>query len=190
MQICTKIKTTDDMKPLWGSFLSGNNGALSLIYKETVNNLFSFGATFTTDTELIKDCIQEIFIRIYQNRARLKSVENIKAYLLVSLKNALINEFGKRQTYQKFIDAYRVEEPDETEEERIITQESEIALRKTVAKYKSALSMRQQEIIHYRFVDELTIEEISELLNISYQSVANMIQRSLKKIRNLYLKRE
>ena len=177
----------DDLILYWNSFLSGNDDAFSKIYGRFVRDLFSFGTTFTSDSDLVKDCIQDVFIRVYRNRAKLASVENIKVYFLIALKNTLIDALKKHRVYQSFIDSYDVEEQfDESEEERIIAKESDEAVQNIIAKYKSALTKRQQEIIHYRFVDELTIEEISKLLNVNYQSIANTIQRSLKKIRNLY----
>ena len=177
----------DDLLLYWNNFLSGSDDAFSKIYEKLVRDLFSFGTTFTSDIDLVKDCIQDIFIRIYRNRAKLTQVENVKVYFLVALKNTMIDALKKNRVYQTFIDSYNVEEEfDEPEEERIIAKESYEATQNIVAKYKSVLTKRQQEIIHYRFVDELTIEEISKLLNINYQSIANTIQRSFKKIRNLY----
>jgi len=182
-----KNKNDNDLMLYWNSFLSGNDDAFSKIYEILVRDIFSFGTTFTSDSDLVKDSIQDVFIRIYRNRAKLSAVKNIKVYFLISLKNTLIDELKKHHVYQRFIESYDVEEQfDESEEERIIAKESDEALQNVVAKYESALTKRQREIIHYRFVDELTIEEISKLLNLNYQSIANTIHRSLKKIRNLY----
>ena len=182
----------DDLTLYWNSFLSGNREAFSKIYNRLIRDLYAFGTTLTTDSELVKDCIQDVFVRIFQHRARLASVENIKVYLLAALKNALINEFKKQQVFQKFMESYSAEEQndplEESEEERIIAKESGEDTQKMIAKFRSVLTGRQQEIIHYRFVDELSIEEIAVLLNVNYQSVSNSIQRSLKKIRNYYLK--
>ena len=181
-------KDIDELALYWNSFLVGNDDAFSKIYEKLVRDLFSFGTTFTADSDLVKDCIQDIFVRLYQNRAQLTLVKNIRVYLLIALKNALIDAFKKRQVHQKFIDSYEIEElADDPEEERMITQESEMAVKARIEEFKSALTKRQQEIIHYRFVEELSIEEIGNLLNINYQSVANSIQKSLKKIRKLYL---
>ena len=191
MKMHSNRDTKVELALYWNDFLSGDDDAFSKIYERLVRDLFSFGTTFTHDSELVKDCIQDIFIRVYQNRAQLSSVDNIKVYLLVALKNTLIDTFRKQQVYQNFLDGYDVEEPlDEPQEERMIAQESDDALQNLIAKYTSALTKRQQEIIHYRFVDELSIGEISNLLKINYQSVANTIQRSLEKIRKIYLKTE
>ena len=183
-----KKDTKDDLTLYWNSFLEGDDDAFSEIYHQLAGDLLSFGATLTPDSELVRDCIQNIFLRIYQKRAKLPSVDNIKVYLLIALRNELNNAFKKQQAFRKFADEYQVEEEpiDEPEEERMIVQEYETAMQHTTAKYLSALTKRQQEIIHYRYVEGLTLEEIAKLLDINYHSVANNIQRALKKMRNLY----
>jgi len=184
--------TKDCLTQYWNAFLAGDDGAFSKIYEKLVGDLLSFGATLSPDSELVRDCIQDIFLRIYQKKANLSSVDNIKVYLLIALKNALANAFKKNQTYRKFIASYEiVEEPmDDSEEERMIVQEYETAIQNATAKYLSALTKRQQEIIRYRYMDELSLEEISKRLGINYHSVANIIQRALKKMRDLYQKTE
>ena len=77
-----------------------------------------------------------------------------------------------------------------TAEKKIIAHECNTGMQEYLAAYKSLLTKRQQEIIHYRYVEELSLEEIAQLLNINYQSVANLLQRALKKMRNFYLKNE
>ena len=191
-QMTVELIMKDDLSLYWNSFLAGNDDAFAKIFEKLADDLLSFGATLTPDSELVKDCVQDIFFRMYQNRAQMSAVDNIKVYLLVALKNALNNTFKKHQVYRKFADTYHVEEEpiEEPEEERIIEQEYEMAMQNTTAKYLSALTERQRKIIHYRYMDGLTLEEISKLLNINYHSVANNIQRALKKMRELYLNTE
>ena len=183
----------DELTLYWNSFLSDDKDAFSKIYNILIQDLFSFGTTLTSDYELVKDCIQDVFVWIYQNKAKLASIDNIKVYMMIALKNAIINAFKKQQVFQKFMDAYCAEEDkellDESEEERIIAQESDKETQNKISKFASVLTRRQQEIIHYRYVDDLSIEEISQIFNINYQTVANTIQRSLKKIRNIYFQK-
>ena len=182
--------TKDKLTLYWNNFIAGDDDAFSILYQKLVRDLFSFGTTFTADRELVKDCIQDTFLRLYENRKKLSSIDEIKIYLLTSLKNSLIDAFRKQNIYHEFIDSYDVEETThESQEEKMITQEYEATLQNLTEKYKSALTKRQQEFIHYRFVEELKYEEISKLLNINCQSVANSLQRSFKKIRKIYLKK-
>ncbi|MGV8090686.1 MAG: RNA polymerase sigma factor [Mangrovibacterium sp.] len=180
-----------DDRLLWSNFLSENDHAYEYIYREHIQHLFLYGMTFTGDPELVKDCIQDVFIRIYQNRRHLGQTDNIRLYLLAALKNTILNAFKKQNTYTQFINSLEFEETNtDTAEEKLVTCEYDTGIQEQMAECKSLLTNRQQEIIHYRFVEELSIEEIAQLLQINYQSVANILQRALKKMRSFYLKNE
>ena len=36
-----------------------------LLYDKNVDNLFAFGSRFTADRELIKDCIHDVFVKVF-----------------------------------------------------------------------------------------------------------------------------
>jgi RNA polymerase sigma factor (sigma-70 family) len=175
---------------LWQHLLEGDEDAYKQVYQKYIQDLFKYGMTFTSDRELVADCIQDVFIRIYQNRKRLGQTDNIRLYLLSALKNTLLNAFRKQQVYHQYIQSIETEEFDDTVENQLIHLEYENDLKKRIAACKSLLTHRQQEIIHYRFVEEFSIEEIARLLDINYQSVANIIQRALKKMRDYYTKNQ
>ena len=56
---------------LWKRFLEGDSSAYTQIYNRTVQDLFRFGLLYTSDKELIKDCIHDVFVKIHMNRAKL-----------------------------------------------------------------------------------------------------------------------
>lgn len=80
---------------LWKRFLEGDSSAYTQIYNRTVQDLFRFGLLYTSDKELIKDCIHDVFVKIHVNRAKLAPTDNIAAYLTVALKNTLFNALKK-----------------------------------------------------------------------------------------------
>ena len=53
----------------------------------------------------------------------------------------------------------------------------------------SSLTTRQREIVYYRYIKDMSIDEISKITDMNYQSVSNSIQRALGRVRNLF-KRE
>ena len=63
---------------------------------------------------------------------------------------------------------------------------SQNELQQTVREALRLLTDRQREIIYYRYIEELSIEEIASLMDMNYQSVQNSIQRSIKKIRESF----
>jgi len=170
----------------WEQFQGGDNAAYSWMYKTYIQTLYRYGLRFTEDSELIKDCIQEVFTYIFKNRSALTKPGNVKVYLLVSLKNNLLRAIYKESVYEN-IDPLMVSfslEP--TVEEQFIEEETHNLYQDQIQEVLGLLTARQQEIIYYRFVQELTFDEICILMDLNYQSAQNLIQRSLKKIRDTY----
>ena len=48
------------------------------LFDKTIDDLFKFGSKFTTDREMIKDCIQDVFVKLYTKKDELVSVSNIE----------------------------------------------------------------------------------------------------------------
>ncbi|MDR2915034.1 MAG: sigma-70 family RNA polymerase sigma factor [Tannerella sp.] len=171
----------------WDHFLSGDNDAYQWLYKTYIHILYSYGKRFTSDTEIIKDCIQEVFTTIYRSRDRLTTPDNVKSYLMISLKNKLIRTLQKKELYVDYgldEDSQFILAP--TVEEEYIENEEYIQQKKKVEKIISILTPRQKEIIYYRYIQELDLDDICKLMDLNNQSAKNLIQRSLNKIRENY----
>ena len=97
----TEDLNIENQQQVWDRFREGDDTAYSLIYKEYAHVMFSFGMRFTTDRELVKDCIQDIFVKLYSKRQQLNSTGSIKFYLLVAMKNELFNIFRKNTTNKR-----------------------------------------------------------------------------------------
>ena len=91
----------DESKIKWRQFVSGDNESYSWIYTTYVQILYRYGLRFTSDPEIIKDCIQEVFTSLYKNRNSLITPDNIKVYLFVSVKNCLIRTLYKESFYDR-----------------------------------------------------------------------------------------
>ena len=167
----------------WQEFVSGNDDSYCWIYTTYAQKLYQYGMCFTTDTELVKDCIQDIFTYLYRNKAQLVSPDNIKVYLFTALKNNLIKQIHKETITENLVeDVPFVLEL--TVEEQFIQDEQYKNERKQVEKILSLLTSRQKEIIYYRFIQEMSMEDICTLMFLYFHSALNLIERSLKKIRS------
>ena len=60
-------------------------------------------ATFyTNDFAVAEDVVQEIFVRLWEKRGELKSVQNLEGYLLLSVKNRCLNYLEHQQVVDKY----------------------------------------------------------------------------------------
>jgi len=179
-----------ESREIWSRFLSGDNAAFTQLYNEYVQILFRYGSRFASDGELIKDCIQDIFTTLYKERNSLgPPPTNVKVYLFVSLKNNLARALQKKSKQERIypeMDFFLLEP---TVEEQLINNESSGNLQNQIEKILSVLTPRQKEIIYYRYLQELDFDEICTLMHLNYQSAQNLIQRSIKKIKEFFSER-
>lgn len=169
---------------LWSNFLSGDDRAYSYIYNQYVQILFKYGLQFTTDRELVKDCVQDVFEKIHKNRNKLGQTDNIKLYLFVILKNNLLNVLkreGRIQTIESIEDTS--DDTLDNVESQLIQKEEDSITEKKIKFILSLLTPKQKEVMYYRFVESMSINDIAIIMNMNYQSILNLIQRSIKKVR-------
>ncbi|MDR1223296.1 MAG: RNA polymerase sigma factor [Tannerella sp.] len=171
-----------DIIKIWDQFRAGDEDSFSVLFETFLDTLFRYGLKFVADEDTVKDCIQDLFIKIYSNRASLAPTTSPKFYLLSSLKNMIIDVINRDRhiTYVApeelpFIASYQYsDEQDDLEDD---------AVKEKFEQLISILNPRQKEAVYLRFQLDLSYEEISRLLGINYQSVRNLIHRSILKIR-------
>jgi RNA polymerase sigma factor, sigma-70 family len=169
---------------IWKAFLSGDEKAFSTLYYMYADVLFSYGHKIVNDREMIKDTIQELFIKLYHNRKNLNETEHVKFYLFKALRNRLISKLtlrtnlsldaDKELLFQIEITLQEEEEPDEMFSEN---QKEELS------RAMKTLTSRQREAVYLRYIQEIPLEDIAQMLDMNYQSARNLIHRSIIKLR-------
>ena len=171
------------MTTLLLAFQSGN--AFSRLYDLNINILFNYGCKLTTDRELLKDCIHDVFVKIYTKQAELNHIENFKSYLFISLKNRLCDEIRKRV----YVSDAEVEELNPVShddvENNYLNQEREQVNNCLVKRLLNQLSPRQREALTLYYIEERKYEDICEIMNMNYQSVRNLMHRGLSKLKSI-----
>jgi len=179
------VTNDTELSQLLSLLVSGDVNAFSRIYDLHVNMLFNYGCRLTADKELLKDCIHDIFIKIYNKRKDLGEITNFKSYLFISLKNKLCDESRKRTNF----DDYPVEElnPVATEnvENDYINLEMESVSNERVKYLLNQLPPRQKEALTLYYLEEKKYEDICILMDMNYQSVRNLIHRGVLKLRSI-----
>jgi RNA polymerase sigma factor (sigma-70 family) len=173
------------MVELWERFRQQDDKAFSILFETFADTLYGYGRKFIADDDFVKDCVQDLFVKLYNNRTSLSPTTNPKFYLLFSLKNTIIDALAKtgRIIYVSPDDlpflgtGYYIQETDSPEE-------AETGLK--IKEALDVLNARQKEAIYLRFQQGLSYEEVSRMLGINYQSARNLIHRSITKIRSTY----
>lgn len=169
-------------------FLHGDNEAYSLLYREHVQELFSYGKALTGDHELLKDAIQDVFYKILSNPAALKNVQNLKYFLFKSLKNRLIDiiksEIHQSQSSEAAYERLEFTVNDVTILDNLILEEERIEISRKIKLLLNLLTSRQREAVCLRYIYGMEYDEIADLLNMgNSKSARNLVSRAIEHLR-------
>jgi RNA polymerase sigma factor (sigma-70 family) len=171
-----KIAKKLSLESLWLDFLKGDDSAIDSIYRQLYQDLYSYGQRFRIDTSVVEDSIHTLFLNLFKYRKTLKEVKNVKSYLFRSFRNILIRKDCFKDEFMMIDDIERIEETE------TIYDESQIL---KVKKLIKELSPREKEIILLKYYENYSNTEISEILDIEYTTVRNLINRALNKLRKV-----
>ena len=76
----------------------GDEAALASLMRMYYNDLYHYASRFTKDHDLIKDCMQEVFISLWQRRENAGSIISPRYYLLRAIKNKTLKALHKKNT--------------------------------------------------------------------------------------------
>lgn len=171
---------------LWIKFQSGDNDALSSLYIEFAHDLYSYGIRITKDEQLVKDCIQEVFIQLIDRRKSLTITTKTHIYLFKSLRNKILEVHRSENRKQNIVNRLTGDENnyEQHAEQLMIDSEEVKGIRKIISSAISKLPNRQSEIIYLKYTEGLNYDEISELLQIDKASARTLLYRSLKTIKD------
>lgn len=178
------MDSTNSIK-LRDQFIAGDQQAYESIYKLYAKDMYAFGLSICSNRELVEDAIHDVFIEIYTKKEILKKVNNLKIYFIISFRNRLFFLINKSSVFYD-IENINYEKYHEKDYEEVwIENEDENEKNKKVDAIFDCLNMNQKEAIYLRFIEGLSCQDISKIMSINYQSVKNLIHRSIKKIKSV-----
>jgi len=173
---------------LWKQLKEGKKAALERIYSTHIAGLLKYGRKFSKNDALIEDCVQDLFIELWKNRAGLGMTDSIYRYLLVALRRKIIRQISQSR---KWVSDSEPGELDFDVEIAVDQQLIEMELTSERAtRLKAAmgnLSKRQKEVIYLKYVSGLDYEDISDVMGLNYQSARNLVSNALKKLKGTLL---
>lgn len=165
----------------WSSLKDGDGKALETFYSLYANSLYNYGSKFTTDQNLIKECIQELFIILWTSKHSLGQPLSVKNYLFKAFRLSLFKKV------KIFLKQTRYEETEQYDfdtslsiEDTIIDGENQAALQQRLQRTFSQLTSRQREAIFLKFYEGLSYDEIAEVMGITVKGTYKVVARALE----------
>jgi len=169
---------------LWKKLLTGESDALKQIYDRHSASLYQYGMRMLHDEESVKDCLQDVFIKIWMNHSTLSPTNNIRFYLIAALRNSIIN-FQLLETRYKKVDIqeHEVFDLNFTVEAAFIKSEEMHEKAQELSLAMNQLSTRQKEIVYLRYFEEMDYDQIAHIMDFSKNSAYKLSARALESLR-------
>lgn len=180
----SKRLPSHEAQQLWQDYRAGDIYALATIMQRYYADLFHWGMRLQADREAVKDCIQEVFVALWKVQNSIRPVDNVRSYLLVVLKTRILRELSaKRNTHQSTLSDEYAFSVEFAADVRLIEEEHEVHQIRQLEHVINHLPDRQKELIYLRFYQNLSFEQIAEVMHLGRQSVYNLLQKSLNSLR-------
>jgi len=170
---------------LWNLFKQGDWEAYTKLYNVHFKLLNNYGYKFTRDVDFIEDAVQDLFVKLWTNRASLGNPVSVKNYLYKSLRSILFRKMQARSRFTEIQEGDTL--PFEVSfDQAVIATEEEQTLRVKIKSVISTLPARQQEIVYLRFYEGFDYEEIADIMEITVASTYKLLYKALSNMEAVF----
>jgi RNA polymerase sigma factor (sigma-70 family) len=165
----------------------GSRAALETWYRALHDPLWRMAVVLTRSREHAEEIVQDVFLTLWKHREHISS--DVRAYLYTSVRNAAKERRRQDQMVVRlhdsvahgYVDSPAMGEGSFDPAARVETGDFYDAFRRATA----SLTEREALAFRLRLEEELTFEQIGELLGVSKVGARKMIMRAEEKVRAL-----
>lgn len=178
------MKKYGDPSNLWLNFTQGDRKAFTSIYGIYVGGLYEYGMRILNDEDQVKDCIHDLFTKLWLNHKTLGHTDNIRFYLIGAIRNTIFSYKTKEDRIQK----EEFTNPDDfvldfNAESNQIKKEETLLQSQKIREALEQLTGRQKEIIYLKYFEEMDYEKIAETMNLSVKGAYKLSARALEALK-------
>ncbi|MGE4586327.1 MAG: RNA polymerase sigma factor [Mangrovibacterium sp.] len=166
-------------KALIDEFALGDMRAFDIIYEIFNAKLQKFVFTLVKTEAETEEIVQDVFVKIWENRGKLKNHTSFESYLFSIAYHttiSLLRNKVKETRYVEYVKSVQIE-IEEPENEANITAEE---INKTLNLLIEKMPPRQREVFKMKHFENFTYREVAEKLHISINTVENHLVKAHK----------
>lgn len=147
--------------------------------------MYRYAYSILKERETAEDVVQECLVKIWNNRQKLPGVQNVDAWAMRITRNQCY-DWVKTNRFT-VLSQEEMQHPDSISADQHVLVNDHINWLDKVLK---TLPQKQQEIYHLREVEELTYQDIAEILSLSLSEVKVSLHRARIRIKSAIQKIE
>jgi RNA polymerase sigma-70 factor (ECF subfamily) len=172
------LKIDDIDNGLIAQLRNGNKEAFKSLFEKYGIRLYQFSLKYLRDKEDAEDLLNEVFLKIWENRHTLKTNTSFQSYLFTIAYNNIRQRFLKKSREEKYIQVFAEEYLVESAKRE--DQLDYILFTQKINKIIDLLPARRKEIFNLKYKEELKNYEIADKLGLSEQFVKNQLSVARK----------
>lgn len=173
--------TIANLDRILSELANGNDSSLEELFNYYYPRLYNFSRSILKIEEGIDDILQEVFVKIWQNRKNITTA-TFNSYIFTITRNLLLNELRRKLNEQNVKE--KVKKLSLAQEYSLFKQIEYRELKEKVDAIIEELPDRQKEVFLLSRHDGLSHKEISEKLGIKPKTVEYHISLSLKYLKD------
>lgn len=151
------------------------------------NRLFRFALRMVGQSAEAEDVVQEVFIKLWNNRQHIDAVTNIEAWCITATRNLSIDKLrSKHHRLQPMQAGFDLHDHSATPYEATAGQDAIEQVRHLM----DQLPDKQRDIMQLRDIEGLSYQEIAEALGLPLDQVKVYLFRARKSVRERLVKLE
>ena len=151
------------------------------LYISLYRCLFQFANSFVKSKQLSEEIVSDVFLKIWERRKSVQTIDNLKVYLYVATKNISLNYLDKKKTVS-FLDiedfSTELQSNYSDPEQLLITSDMMLLINNAILQLPS----RCRLIFKLVKEDKMKYKEVAEVLHISVKTVENQVAIAVRKI--------
>lgn len=152
--------------------------AFTALYNRHSVHLYAVLMKYIKSEEIAENALQEVFLKLWRERATIPAPQNVKGYLYTAMRNAAINMIKRYQN--GVVKAYEIAQNQSTEYFMDTLEDNE--KKQLIEKSIKQLPQKMRQIVLLRRKGHSNTE-VSEILNMSINTVAIYYSRATKVIK-------
>jgi len=159
----------------------GNKTSFKSLYNNYANKLFYFSLKYTQDQSEAEEIVQMVFLKVWENRERIKPELSFNAYLIQIGKHMIYRAYQRKELKRRYeMERSKQVSLSDSTEEYIVFSDLETHTNQYI---KEMPEKRKQVFMLSRF-EGMSQEEIALKLGISVGTVKQHMNKALKSLNN------
>lgn len=152
------------------------------IYNEYQSAIYKFCLVKLADSSRAEDCMQNTFMVLYKRMLAEEEINNPRAFLYKTASNFVLKaiESSARESSK----TVPISEYEDKAVDNQNNMDSNVDYELLNKRLNELLSPQEQQLLKYKYIYDLTIEETAKRLNLTKTAVAKRLQRMREKIKN------